>query len=215
MVLADLQNADVHKVFWEPVTGVDDYHEVIKEPMDFSTMRKKAKNGQYQDDDEFEADLLLMFNNCRKFSPAGSFWHDEANRLQKVMTDDVFPRYGMEAAANIDSDQEDEEASRDEAEFEAVVRQETEMMGGEDNAREARKKELDELEANAKMDTMELLKQFGDPEAILKASRELQSKSRLRKAGGDDAPSESSSSSESDEEDSEGSGSGDDDGSQE
>ena len=48
--LDKLEELDVAEVFAEPVTKSEapDYHDVIKHPMDFSTMAAKIENHQYR-----------------------------------------------------------------------------------------------------------------------------------------------------------------------
>ena len=62
-----LQNPDCW-IFKDPVdtvtTGAADYYTVIKQPMDFSTMRDKLKKHQYRKIEEFIQDMRLVFNNC-------------------------------------------------------------------------------------------------------------------------------------------------------
>lgn len=36
-----------------------DYHEIIKNPMDFSTLRKKLESGAYANLEQFEASLVI------------------------------------------------------------------------------------------------------------------------------------------------------------
>lgn len=47
------------------------YFSVIKQPMDFTTMRRKLAAGQYSNYDDMEADLNLMFTNCMTYNPEG------------------------------------------------------------------------------------------------------------------------------------------------
>lgn len=66
--LTKKSNAHLAWPFMEPVDpvklGIPDYHSVIKEPMDLSTLKKKLDAGQYSNADEFEADVRLVFKNC-------------------------------------------------------------------------------------------------------------------------------------------------------
>lgn len=54
------------------------YYEVIKNPMDLSTMGAKLEEGMYRDRFAFEADFRLMIANAKQYSPAGSYAHTEA-----------------------------------------------------------------------------------------------------------------------------------------
>jgi bromodomain-containing factor 1 len=57
----------------DPVAlGIPHYTEVITNPMDLSTVRRKVDLGEYEALDEFEADVRLMFSNCYTFNPPGS-----------------------------------------------------------------------------------------------------------------------------------------------
>ncbi|KAF4467284.1 histone acetyltransferase [Fusarium albosuccineum] len=56
--------------FCQPVSKDDipDYYEVIKEPMDFSTMEARLEAGQYMAIGDFIKDAQLVFDNCRRFN---------------------------------------------------------------------------------------------------------------------------------------------------
>lgn len=45
-----------------------DYYEVIKRPMDFSTLRTNLTHGEYVYMHEFLKDADLVFNNCRIYN---------------------------------------------------------------------------------------------------------------------------------------------------
>lgn len=55
-------------IFQEPVEparlGIHDYFEIIKNPMDFSTIKQKLKEHQYLNMKNFLEDVELVFNNC-------------------------------------------------------------------------------------------------------------------------------------------------------
>lgn len=55
-------------IFSEPVDptklGIHDYFDIIKHPMDFSTIKQKLKDHQYNSMTEFCSDIELTFNNC-------------------------------------------------------------------------------------------------------------------------------------------------------
>ena len=64
--------------------GIPQYRDIIKNPMDLSTMRKKIDVGQYKDGDEFEADVRLMFRNCYTFNAPGSEVYNLGKELEAV-----------------------------------------------------------------------------------------------------------------------------------
>ncbi|XP_049576050.1 bromodomain-containing protein 4 isoform X1 [Syngnathus scovelli] len=64
--------------------GLHDYHDIIKHPMDLSTIKKKLDNRQYRDPREFAADVRLMFSNCYKYNPPGHDVVAMARKLQDV-----------------------------------------------------------------------------------------------------------------------------------
>ena len=58
------------------------YYEVIKNPMDLSTMGAKLEAGMYKDRFAFEGDFRLMIVNAKQYSPAGTYAHTEAIFLE-------------------------------------------------------------------------------------------------------------------------------------
>uniref|UniRef100_A0A8C6S307 Bromodomain testis-specific protein n=1 Tax=Neogobius melanostomus TaxID=47308 RepID=A0A8C6S307_9GOBI len=74
--------------FYKPVDaqalGLHDYHDIIKHPMDLSTIKKKLDNSQYKDAQEFAADVRLMFSNCYKYNPPDHDIVAMARKLQDV-----------------------------------------------------------------------------------------------------------------------------------
>ncbi|KAL8143685.1 hypothetical protein V2J09_016717 [Rumex salicifolius] len=64
---------DTYGVFAEPVDPEElpDYHEVIKHPMDFSTLRKKLTSGEYASLEQFEfVHLSVEVNTCHSANPS-------------------------------------------------------------------------------------------------------------------------------------------------
>ncbi|XP_030053116.1 bromodomain-containing protein 2 isoform X2 [Microcaecilia unicolor] len=74
--------------FYKPVDasslGLHDYHEIIKHPMDLSTIKKKMENREYRDAQEFAGDVRLMFSNCYKYNPPDHDVVAMARKLQDV-----------------------------------------------------------------------------------------------------------------------------------
>ncbi|XP_067088137.1 bromodomain-containing protein 3a isoform X1 [Osmerus mordax] len=74
--------------FYKPVDAaaleLHDYHEIIKHPMDLSTVKKKMDGREYQDVQVFAADVRLMFSNCYKYNPPDHEVVAMARKLQDV-----------------------------------------------------------------------------------------------------------------------------------
>ncbi|XP_059427188.1 bromodomain testis-specific protein-like isoform X2 [Carassius carassius] len=74
--------------FYKPVDakalGLLDYHEIIHQPMDMSTIRKKIEAREYTDAFKFAADVRLMFSNCYKYNPPTHEVVAMARKLQDV-----------------------------------------------------------------------------------------------------------------------------------
>lgn len=58
------------------------YFDVIKDPMDLSTMGAKLEEGMYKDRFAFQADFRLMISNAKRYNTPGSFVHNEAIALE-------------------------------------------------------------------------------------------------------------------------------------
>jgi hypothetical protein len=56
------------EIFHKPVDpvelGIPDYPDIIKNPMDFSTIKKKLNHAIYRNCREFCDDMNLVFDNC-------------------------------------------------------------------------------------------------------------------------------------------------------
>lgn len=86
-LLNDLQNHNSAWPFLNPVNRdeVADYYEVIKEPMDFSTMEVKLEADNYSSPEEFVRDAKLIFSNCRKYNNETTPYAKCANKVEKFM----------------------------------------------------------------------------------------------------------------------------------
>ncbi|KAF8623073.1 hypothetical protein AX15_006491 [Amanita polypyramis BW_CC] len=87
--LKELQNHPQAWPFLSAVNAEDvpDYHEVIKNPMDFGTMEHKLETKQYSALDDFIRDTQLVFDNCKVYNQEGSIYTRNANKLEKFMKD--------------------------------------------------------------------------------------------------------------------------------
>ncbi|XP_071322885.1 bromodomain-containing protein 3-like isoform X2 [Trachinotus anak] len=74
--------------FYKPVDAealqLHDYHDIIKYPMDLSTVKKKMDGGEYRDAQGFAADVRLIFSNCYKYNPLHHNVVTKARKLQGV-----------------------------------------------------------------------------------------------------------------------------------
>ncbi|XP_049752803.1 bromodomain-containing protein 3 isoform X1 [Loxodonta africana] len=74
--------------FYKPVDAealeLHDYHDIIKHPMDLSTVKKKMDSREYPDAQSFAADIRLMFSNCYKYNPPDHEVVAMARKLQDV-----------------------------------------------------------------------------------------------------------------------------------
>ncbi|XP_056418390.1 bromodomain adjacent to zinc finger domain protein 2A isoform X2 [Hyla sarda] len=70
IILMEMESHDDAWPFLEPVNPrlVPGYRKIIKNPMDFSTMRNKLLNGRYSSCKEFADDAELVFSNCQLFN---------------------------------------------------------------------------------------------------------------------------------------------------
>ncbi|XP_014024568.2 bromodomain testis-specific protein isoform X1 [Salmo salar] len=77
--------------FYKPVDtealGLHDYHDIIMQPMDLGTIRKKMVEREYMDAQDFAADFRLMFSNCYKYNPPTHEVVIMARKFQDVFED--------------------------------------------------------------------------------------------------------------------------------
>lgn len=62
--------------------NIPEYYHVIKEPMDLKTVSDKLNEGAYNDFNEFNSDILKIFNNAMVFNPPEHFVHKYAAELR-------------------------------------------------------------------------------------------------------------------------------------
>ncbi|TFK44364.1 Bromodomain-containing protein [Crucibulum laeve] len=95
--LRDLKVYSQSWPFLTPVNGEDvpDYYDVVKNPMDFSTMEDKLGAKRYDSVEAFAADVQLIIDNCRLYNPETTIYTKCANKLEKYfkeMLEDRFKR---------------------------------------------------------------------------------------------------------------------------
>lgn len=90
-LLNDMQNHTSAWPFAQPVNReeVPDYYEVIKEPMDLSTMEDRLQQDMYPRPEDFIKDAKLVFDNCRKYNNETTPYAKSANKLEKYMWSEI------------------------------------------------------------------------------------------------------------------------------
>ncbi|KAF9147459.1 nuA3 HAT complex component nto1 [Linnemannia schmuckeri] len=115
--LIELEKLDRQKYFAYPISAeeVQDYHDVIKNPISFQTINEKLVAHKYQSVDEFADDVRLIYENCITYNNADTPYYRSAIRqskqgeplLEKAKEDyeslDIDPRTGF-LAVPIDQD---------------------------------------------------------------------------------------------------------------
>jgi transcription initiation factor TFIID subunit 2 len=92
------------QLFLQPVDPIRDhapnYFDIIKQPMDISTMGAKLEAGHYKDRFAFEADFRLMILNAQEYNTSGSYAYNEALAL-KSFFDQTWSRINKTLAKHV------------------------------------------------------------------------------------------------------------------
>ena len=77
---------DINIPFLEPVDTLlyPNYLEIVKNPMDFSLVRRKLDQGLYASSDQVYNDIKLVFHNCYAFNPAGNPISEMGKQLESI-----------------------------------------------------------------------------------------------------------------------------------
>eukprot|EP00252_Welwitschia_mirabilis_P027459 TRINITY_DN941_c0_g1_i3.p1 TRINITY_DN941_c0_g1~~TRINITY_DN941_c0_g1_i3.p1 ORF type:complete len:649 (-),score=112.46 TRINITY_DN941_c0_g1_i3:169-2115(-) len=67
--------------------GLNDYHSIIKRPMDLGTVKSKLEQYQYRSPQEFCEDVRLTFSNAMTYNPKGHDVHIMAEELLQIFED--------------------------------------------------------------------------------------------------------------------------------
>ncbi|XP_045806327.1 uncharacterized protein LOC123899279 isoform X2 [Trifolium pratense] len=111
-ILDRLQKKDTHGVFSEPVDPEElpDYHDIIKDPMDFGTIRKKidGDGGFYISLEQFENDVFLVCSNAMQYNSPDTIYHRQARAMQEIARKD-FENLRQDSEDDDDDDDNDSE----------------------------------------------------------------------------------------------------------
>lgn len=71
-LLTTLQRNQKAYIFGQPVNyqelNIPDYPDIVKNPMDFGTIKTKLKEHKYERIQDFMADMDLVFHNCKLYN---------------------------------------------------------------------------------------------------------------------------------------------------
>jgi hypothetical protein len=114
---------DIAYFFYYPVDadalGLKDYHDVIKQPMDLSTIKKKMENREYRKPDQFANDVRLMLHNSFRYNPPEHDVNKAGRKLQEIFEQryarlpDGSDDTGSSDASNVPSSESESESGPD------------------------------------------------------------------------------------------------------
>ncbi|KAL4658138.1 CREB-binding protein [Arapaima gigas] len=73
------------------VLGIPDYFDIVKNPMDLSTIKRKLDTGQYQEPWQYVDDVWLMFNNAWLYNRKTSRVYKYCSKLAEVFEQEIDP----------------------------------------------------------------------------------------------------------------------------
>ncbi|EDL96306.1 rCG49841 [Rattus norvegicus] len=71
--------------------GIPDYFDIVKNPMDLSTIKRKLDTGQYQEPWQYVDDVWLMFNNAWLYNRKTSRVYKFCSKLAEVFEQEIDP----------------------------------------------------------------------------------------------------------------------------
>ncbi|ERE85369.1 histone acetyltransferase [Cricetulus griseus] len=71
--------------------GIPDYFDIVKSPMDLSTIKRKLDTGQYQEPWQYIDDIWLMFNNAWLYNRKTSRVYKYCSKLSEVFEQEIDP----------------------------------------------------------------------------------------------------------------------------
>ena len=85
-ILDFLAENDTQDIFADPVDTdeVADYLDIVKIPMDFSTMRKKLEMFEYNNVDMFEQDFNLVVKNCLAYNEKDTIFYRAGTKMRDI-----------------------------------------------------------------------------------------------------------------------------------
>lgn len=123
--IAAPKNWQMNQYFTHPVDpvalNIPTYFQVVKKPMDLSTIQNKLDNNVYEKAKDFEEDVRLVFKNCYKFNPEGDHVNACGHQLEELFNKrwagkDEWIASREPASEPVSDDEEEDEESEDDGE---------------------------------------------------------------------------------------------------
>lgn len=76
---------------WDHCFFLKDYFDIVKNPMDLSTIKRKLDTGQYQEPWQYVDDVWLMFNNAWLYNRKTSRVYKFCSKLAEVFEQEIDP----------------------------------------------------------------------------------------------------------------------------
>lgn len=159
--------------------NIPNYGEIVKEPMDLGTIQTKLTNNEYENGDDFEKDVRLVFKNCYAFNPEGTEVNMMGHRLEAVFDKKWANKPVPEPTPQNTDVSDGNYSSEDEADVEISEAMLSEVPAIQflENQIIRMRKELDELKK-------EHLKKLKEQQAAKKKKKQQKGKRRSSKAKG-------------------------------
>ncbi|XP_051115605.1 uncharacterized protein LOC127240829 isoform X2 [Andrographis paniculata] len=127
-ILSKLQELDVYGAFSNPVDIIDvpDYYDVVKQPMDFPTIRKKLRKSCYKSLEDLEADVQLLCSNAMLFNGPDTVYHKQGLAIQNLANEEfgkLKNPEGKDAVLDKDNDKKKEKAQEVELQLQQAVQE--------------------------------------------------------------------------------------------
>ncbi|KAL9546571.1 hypothetical protein MBANPS3_006606 [Mucor bainieri] len=134
---------DINYPFLAPVDvvalNIPDYVNIVKHPMDLATIERKLTEGDYDEPEQFEQDIRLMFNNCYLYNPPTLPVHKMGRELEKVFDE----KWAQKPATRSPSPVLDEGGDDEE---DVLDREDEDMHEADDSDEDDRDQRIAELE---------------------------------------------------------------------
>ncbi|GEQ67532.1 hypothetical protein JCM33374_g1197 [Metschnikowia sp. JCM 33374] len=175
--LTSKKHFNVNFPFLQPVDpialNIPNYTEVVKTPMDLGTIQTKLANNQYENGDDFEKDVRLVFTNCYLFNPKGNDVHTMGQKLEQMFNKKWASKPVPVSTPNhSEADDSSDEEEEEEPEISEEMLSNVPAIQFLENQLVRMKKELDEL----KKQHLDKLKQQRDAKKKKKISKKNKSK---------------------------------------